>query len=107
MLKSRGSVYCPRVPQFGHGDVGQVVLGRRLAGALDVLLGELVGAEALVAVRHSTSGSWNTSTWPDATHTWRGRITELSRPTTSSRPVTIDFHHWRLMFSLSSTPSGP
>ena len=27
--------------------------------------------------------------------------------TTSSRPVTTERHHWRLMFSLSSTPKGP
>ena len=34
-------------------------------------------------------------------------MTEESSPTMSSRPVTTDFHHCRLMFSLSSTPSGP
>ena len=57
--------------------------------------------------RHSTSGSLNTSTWPEATQTSRGRMIDESRPTTSSRPVTIDRHHCRLMFSFSSTPSGP
>jgi len=58
-------------------------------------------------LRHSVSGSVNSPTWPEATHVCRGRMIEESRPTTSSRPVTIDRHHWRLMFSLSSTPSGP
>ena len=56
---------------------------------------------------HSVSGSVNVGTWPEASQVRRGRITEESRPTTSSRPVTIERHHCRLMFSLSSTPSGP
>ena len=56
---------------------------------------------------HSVSGSVNVSTWPLASHVWRGRMIEESRPTTSSRCWTIAFHHWRLMFSFSSTPSGP
>jgi hypothetical protein len=56
---------------------------------------------------HSVRGSLNSPTWPEATHVCRGRMIEESRPTTSSRPVTTDFHHWRLMFSLSSTPRGP
>ena len=56
---------------------------------------------------HSVSGSENVSTWPLATQVSRGRITEESRPTMSSRIWTMDFHHWRLMLSLSSTPSGP
>ena len=36
-----------------------------------------------------------------------GRMTDQSRPTTSSREVTIERHHCRLMFSFSSTPKGP
>ena len=56
---------------------------------------------------HSVSGSVNVSTCPLATQVWVGRMTEESRPTTSSRLVTIERHHWRLMFSFSSTPSGP
>ena len=56
---------------------------------------------------HSVSGSVKVATWPDASQVWRGRITLESRPTTSSRDCTIERHHWRLMFSLSSTPSGP
>ena len=56
---------------------------------------------------HSVSGSLNSPTWPEATQVWRGRMMEESMPTTSSRPVTTDFHHCRLMFSLSSTPRGP
>ena len=42
-----------------------------------------------------------------ATHTCRGRMIDESIPTTSSRPVITERHHCRLMFSLSSTPSGP
>ena len=56
---------------------------------------------------HSVSGSMKVSTWPLASHTWRGRMIEESRPTMSSRCCTMAFHHWRLMFSFSSTPSGP
>ena len=56
---------------------------------------------------HSVSGSVNVLRWPLASHVRVGRITLESRPTTSSRAVTIAFHHWRLMFSFSSTPSGP
>ena len=107
MLKSRGSVYWPRVPQFGHG-----TSDRSSSLALLPVRSTYSSASGSARKRlwqfvHSTSGSLNTSTWPDATQTWRGRITELSRPTTSSRPVTIAFHHCRLMFSLSSTPRGP
>ena len=53
------------------------------------------------------SGSENVATWPDASQTSGARITDESRPTTSSREVTMERHHWRLMFSFSSTPSGP
>ena len=53
------------------------------------------------------SGSSNSVTWPEASHTSRGRMTEESRPTMSSRPVTTARHHCRLMFFFSSTPSGP
>ena len=56
---------------------------------------------------HSVSGSLNVLRWPLASQVRVGRMTLESRPTTSSRAVTIAFHHWRLMFSLSSTPSGP
>ena len=49
----------------GARHVGQVVLGRRLAGALGVLLGELVGAEALVAVACTRpAGRGTRCTWP-------------------------------------------
>ncbi len=56
---------------------------------------------------HSVSGSTNSVTWPLASHTSRARITLESRPTMSSRPWTIAFHHWRLRLFFSSTPSGP
>ena len=56
---------------------------------------------------HSVSGSLNVATWPLASQVCRGRITLESRPAMSSRICTMDFHHWRLMLSLSSTPSGP
>ena len=56
---------------------------------------------------HSVSGSVKVATWPEASQVCRGRITLESRPTTSSRDCTMERHHWRLMLSLSSTPSGP
>ncbi len=56
---------------------------------------------------HSVSGSLKVLRWPEASHVRVGRMTLESRPTTSSRRVTMNFHHCRLMFSLSSTPSGP
>ena len=56
---------------------------------------------------HSVSGSTNSVTWPLASQTSRARITEESRPTMSSRSVTMERHHWRLMLFFSSTPSGP
>ena len=70
-------------------------------------LGAMPGHVAIGHCRYSTSGSVNTSRCPEETHTWRGRITEESRPTTSGREVTIERHHCFLMFSFSSTPSGP
>ena len=107
MLKSRGSVYWPRVPQFGHGTSDRSSSLAFLPVRSTYSSTSWSARNRLWQCVHSTSGSWNALTCPDATHTWRGRITELSRPTMSSRPVTIAFHHWRLMFSLSSTPSGP
>ena len=112
MLKSRGSVHCPLVPQSGQAISA---IGTESGSTSRALLGLLVGdascmwstRKRLWQFRHSISGSLNTSTWPEATHTWRGRMIEESRPTTSSRPVTTERHHCRLMFSLSSTPSGP
>ena len=75
---------------------------------LGVLLLEVVGAEALVArlalgqrVRERVDVAAGLP-GPGV-----GRITLESRPTMSSRICTMDFHHWRLMLSLSSTPSGP
>ncbi len=56
---------------------------------------------------HSVSGSVNVARWPDASQVLVGNSTDESSPTTSSREVTMDRHHCRLMFSLSSTPSGP
>ncbi len=53
------------------------------------------------------SGSLNTETWPEATHTADGRMIDVSTPTTSGRVTTIARHHSRLMLSLSATPSGP
>ncbi len=56
---------------------------------------------------HSVSGSLKVLRWPLASQVRVGRMTLESRPTTSSRRVTMKRHHWRLMFSFSSTPSGP
>ncbi len=112
MLKSRGSVHCPLVPQSGQTTS---VIGMSSGSTVVPLAASLAATAScmwswrcrLWQLRHSTSGSLNTATWPEATHTWRGRMIEESRPTTSSRLVTMERHHWRLMFSLSSTPSGP
>ena len=57
--------------------------------------------------KHSVSGSTNSVRWPLASHTSGARITDESRPTMSSRSVTIERHHWRLMLFFISTPSGP
>jgi len=100
----RGSVKVPRLPQFGQLSSASVVddpcfssyCSRRWSAR-----------NRLWHDWHSVSGSVNVSTWPDASHTSRARITEESRPTTSSRPCTIVFHHWRLTLFLISTPSGP
>ena len=50
MLKSRGSVHLPRVPQSAH-DVGHTVLRQLVAMLLGVRFLQLVGALALVAVQ--------------------------------------------------------
>ena len=42
---------------------------------------------------HSVSGSVNVARWPDASQVLVGRITDESRPTTSSRDVTVERHH--------------
>ena len=69
------------------GDVGEAVLGRAaLASPRSPPAGGRRGS-ACGSCRHSTSGSVKTSTWPEATQTWRGRMTEESRPTMSSRPL--------------------
>ena len=108
MLKSRGSVHCPRVPQFGQA----IPASSTESGSSIPFLAANSSCiwstrKRLWHERHSVSGSLKTPTWPEATHTSRGRMIEESRPTTSSREVTMCLHHWRLMFSLSSTPSGP
>ncbi len=106
MLKSRGSVHWPRVPQFGQAmSPRPFSAGRPFFSSYSSSIWS--SRNRLWQDRHSVSGSWNALRWPEATQTWRGRITEESRPTMSSRLVTMAFHHWRLMFSLSSTPSGP
>jgi hypothetical protein len=50
---------------------------------------ELVGAEALLAVRQSTSGSVKPPTWPDASQTCGWRMIDESSATMSSRSL----HH--------------
>jgi hypothetical protein len=107
MLNSRGGVYWPRVPQFGQGTSDRSSSVAALPVRSVYSSASWSARNRLWQLWHSTSGSWNALTCPEATQTWRGRITELSRPTTSSRPVTTVRHHCRLMFSFSSTPSGP
>lgn len=102
MLKSRGSVNRPSVPHSGQ------LISARPAGLRPFLYSNASSSwsarNRLWQLLHSVSGSENTPTWPDATHTCLGRMIEESRPTTSARFWTTAFHHWRLMFSLSSTP---
>src|SRR5262245_22944237 len=113
MLNWRGSVQVYRLPQLGQGT--------------DSLMSTESGSTTspLAACRpayssckwssrnrlwqdwHSTSGSVNVARCPLASHVFDGRMTLESRPTTSSRVVTVERHHWRLTFSLSSTSSGP
>ena len=104
----RGSVQAPRVPQLGHG----TVVRSTSSGLSSPFFSAYSSCRWSARNRlwqdwHSVSGSVKVSTWPLASHTWRGRMIEESRPTMSSRCCTIAFHHWRLMFSFSSTPSGP
>jgi hypothetical protein len=108
MLKSRGSVHRPRVPQLGQGSSVMATesgSSMPLRSAYSSCIWST--RNRLWHSRHSVSGSVNAPTWPDAFQTWLGRMMAESRPTTSSRFVTIARHHWRLMFSLSSTPRGP
>ena len=107
----RGSVQAPRVPQLGQASVVEVDLvgvdARRTSSPLAYLLLEVVGAEALVAglalgqrVREGGDVAAGLPGLARQDH-------EESRPTMSSRCCTMELHHWRLMFSFSSTPSGP
>src|SRR3954464_14487524 len=112
MLKLRGSVQAPRVPQFGHTSS----LRSTESGSISWPLAAFFAAYAscMWSARnrlwqdwHSVSGSVNVDRCPLASQVLVGRITEESRPTTSSRPVTVERHHCRLRFSFSSPPSGP
>ena len=112
MLKLRGSVHWPRVPQLGQAMSARATESGSTSLPFFASLSATASCmwstrKRLWQLWHSVRGSVNSPTWPDATQVWRGRMIELSSPTTSSRAVTIERHHWRLMFSLSSTPSGP
>ena len=97
----------PFVPQFGQLMSVEAVLGQvPVLGLVGFL--EVIGPEAVVAVeafhqrvvkRVDVAGRP-----PDIAS--RGSPPK-SRPTMSSREVTMACHHARLMFSFSSTPSGP
>ena len=109
----RGSVQAPRVPQLGQASVARSTESGSTSSPDFLAFFSATSSWRWSARKrlwqdwHSVSGSVNVSTWPLASQVWRGRITMESRPTMSSRICTMDFHHWRLMFSLSSTPSGP
>ena len=103
---SFGSVHWPRVPQFAQAISASPPTGARPFFSSNSS-SRWSARYRLWQLRHSTSGSLNTSTWPEASHTRFGRMTLESSPTTSSRRVTIARHHWRLMFSFSATPRGP
>ena len=55
----------------------------------------------------SIIGSLNPPTWPDASQTFGCMMIEQSRPSMSSRAVTMSCHQAALTLRLSSTPSGP
>ena len=102
----RGSVNVPLLPQFG-----QVRPARPFSGGWPCLASY---ASIRWSVRnrlwqdvHSVSGSTNSVTWPLASHTSRARMTLESKPTMSSRSITMERHHSRLILFFSSTPRGP
>ena len=97
-LKLRGSLNVPRLPQAGQASS---------ASGLPAASSRWSARKRLWHELHSVSGSVNVATCPLVSQTSRARMTQLSRPTTSSRPCTIARHHWRLTLFLSSTPSGP
>ena len=105
-LNWRGSVHWPRVPQLGQAISASPPSGARPLRASNSS-SRWSARNRRWQCRHSVSGSKKVSMCPDASHTFGGRITAESRPTTSSRPVTIVRHHWRRTFSFSSTPRGP
>ncbi len=70
MLKSRGSVHWPRVPQWGHGtEVSSTVSGSATLCFSAYPSCRWSARNRLWQCRHSTSGSVNTPTWPEATQT--------------------------------------
>ena len=110
MLNLRGSVQVWRLPQLGQGTDS---LMSTVSGSRDVVLAPAYSSwrwssrKRLWHDWHSTRGSVNVARWPLASHVFVGRMIAESRPTTSSRVVTIERHHCFLTFSFSSTPSGP
>ncbi len=98
-LNIRGSVKVPRLPQLGQAISASVLPGCPSS--------RWSARKRLWHEPHSVSGSVKVATCPLVSHTSRARMTHESSPTTSSRPCTTDFHHWRLTLFFSSTPSGP
>ena len=91
-LKSRGSVNSPRVPQLTHTTSARCPA----VPFLLVLLEQLVGPVTLVALLAFGERIAERRYVPEASHTCGARITEESRPTTSSRPRTTFCHQGAL-----------
>ncbi len=109
MLKLRGSVQVWRLPQLGHGtdSLMSTVSGSATSCLPAYSSWRWSSRKRLWHDWHSTSGSVNVARWPLASQVRVGRMIAESRPTMSSRVVTMNRHHCFLTFSLSSTPSGP
>ncbi len=91
-LKERGSPNASRVPHAGHcrsSTSGRSARKRRWQ------------------FEHSTRGSVNPSTCPDASHTLGCMRMAASSPSMSSRWWTIALHQRSFTLRLSSTPRGP
>ncbi len=112
MLNSRGTVHAPLVPQCGQAIVDSSTLSGSISLPFFAAFSTTPSCRWSARNRwwqdwHSVSGSEKAPTCPEATQVSRGRITEESSPTTSSRVCTIERHHCFLMLSFSATPSGP
>ena len=88
------------------GNKGTFTEPRMFNGLLSTHLGPVEDESSLAYLRPETAQGIFIN-FKNVLQTSRARITDESRPTMSSRSVTIVLHHWRLMLFFSSTPRGP